>query len=266
MITPVLTRTTLADAPLTERERVAIQKLQTRLHETLEPGQLRSLILYGSKARGDSHPISDIDLLVVLNGPIEDELDFKIRDLTHTENLNPDGETYIEPMIVGSDTLALWESYGEPIAQNIEREGIVIMGEPVIVKNVDKSKLVEMALETARTDLADAEILLEHGSPRGVVSKCYYVMLHATRAALLAKDVTPTSHSGTATMLGLVLVKPRLVDPVWSKTLGYMEKNRLDADYSHEKNFAREDAENAVGRAREFLATIENLIPKLLEP
>ncbi len=33
--------------------------------------RLAGIVLYGSKARGDSHPDSDIDLLVLLYGPIE---------------------------------------------------------------------------------------------------------------------------------------------------------------------------------------------------
>ncbi len=33
--------------------------------------RLQGIVLYGSEARGDAEPDSDIDLLVLLNGPIE---------------------------------------------------------------------------------------------------------------------------------------------------------------------------------------------------
>jgi hypothetical protein len=34
-------------------------------------GRLRRIILFGSQARGDAHTDSDIDLLVVLDGPVD---------------------------------------------------------------------------------------------------------------------------------------------------------------------------------------------------
>lgn len=52
-------------ARLTQNEEKALQKLIRRLR-VLYGDQLEKVILFGSKARGDSTPDSDIDLLVVL--------------------------------------------------------------------------------------------------------------------------------------------------------------------------------------------------------
>lgn len=59
---------------LTEAETRAVAEFETQLHNRL-PGRVRSLILFGSKARGDAHPESDIDLLVVV-----DESDYRARE------------------------------------------------------------------------------------------------------------------------------------------------------------------------------------------
>ena len=37
--------------------------------------RLQGVVLYGSEARGDAGPDSDIDLLVLLTGPVEDQRD-----------------------------------------------------------------------------------------------------------------------------------------------------------------------------------------------
>ncbi|MEW6557956.1 MAG: nucleotidyltransferase domain-containing protein [Elusimicrobiota bacterium] len=50
---------------LTEKEKVAIKELVDGLKK-LYGDNLSRLILYGSKARGDAEPDSDIDILVVL--------------------------------------------------------------------------------------------------------------------------------------------------------------------------------------------------------
>jgi len=50
---------------LTETEKKAVQELVNKLKEVYG-NNLSRLILYGSKARGDSEPGADIDILVVL--------------------------------------------------------------------------------------------------------------------------------------------------------------------------------------------------------
>ncbi len=57
----------LATAALTERERETVQLLASRLQDVLGD-DLRALWLYGSRARGEAHPESDVDLLVIADG------------------------------------------------------------------------------------------------------------------------------------------------------------------------------------------------------
>lgn len=57
----------LATAALTERERETVQLFASRLRDALGD-DLRALWLYGSRARGEAHPESDVDLLVIADG------------------------------------------------------------------------------------------------------------------------------------------------------------------------------------------------------
>jgi predicted nucleotidyltransferase len=48
----------------------ALQKLRAELESTYGP-RLTNVILFGSQARGDAAPASDIDVLVLLDGDVE---------------------------------------------------------------------------------------------------------------------------------------------------------------------------------------------------
>lgn len=57
----------LSAAQLTESERRTVERFASRLHGELG-NDLRALWLYGSRARGNAHPESDVDLLVIADG------------------------------------------------------------------------------------------------------------------------------------------------------------------------------------------------------
>lgn len=60
----------MAAAELSERERETIRLFASRLEQALGD-DLRALWLYGSRARGEAHEESDIDLLLIADGGSE---------------------------------------------------------------------------------------------------------------------------------------------------------------------------------------------------
>ena len=54
---------------MNEKLQTILAELKSRL-EALYGDRLVNLVLYGSQARGDAEPGSDIDVLVVLRGPV----------------------------------------------------------------------------------------------------------------------------------------------------------------------------------------------------
>jgi predicted nucleotidyltransferase len=53
-----------------------LKEIKTRLSEAFGD-RLRGVVLYGSEARGEGGPDSDIDVLVLLDGPVESWNDIK---------------------------------------------------------------------------------------------------------------------------------------------------------------------------------------------
>jgi predicted nucleotidyltransferase len=106
---------------LPEHVQTVLGKLRGRL-ESLYGERLVRLMLYGWQARGDAEPGSDIDVLVVLQGPVSssDEIE-RTSDLLAELSL-ASGETVA---CVFMDEARFTRRSG-PLLRNIRREGVRI--------------------------------------------------------------------------------------------------------------------------------------------
>jgi uncharacterized protein len=68
----------------------------------------------------------------------------------------------------------------------------------------------------AREALRAADTLTRNRCYADGISRAYYAMLHAAKAALHIHDVTAESHAAVRRMFGLHLVRPGEIEPEWS--------------------------------------------------
>jgi uncharacterized protein len=106
---------------MTEQLQIILRDLRSRL-EALYGERLEKLILYGSQARGDAEPDSDIDVLVVLRGQVNE-----VAEIERTGNIMSDLSLQYKTVLSG-----VWVSREEyqkskmPLLRNINREGVAI--------------------------------------------------------------------------------------------------------------------------------------------
>ena len=105
----------------------------------------------------------------------------------------------------------------------------------------------------ASESLSAAEVLMREGCEADAVSRAYYAILHAAKAALFVHGVAATSHAAAKRMFGLHLVHPGRIEPLWSDYLAEGSDERLAADYDVFVSYSEEETRRGCDRAREFL-------------
>lgn len=114
----------------------------------------------------------------------------------------------------------------------------------------------------ARESLRAAETLTRDGLYADAISRAYYAILHAAKAALRVHDIVAESHPAVRRMFGLHLVKAGEIETEWSAYLTESLDDRLAADYDVEISFSRQEARSECRRTGEFLKRIKRYLLK----
>lgn len=98
-----------------------LAELRTQL-EQLYGVRLLALLLFGSQARGDAHPDSDIDVLVVLAGEVRPGLEIE-RSGQAVAALSLQYDVVISCVFISAER---YRSECSPLLLNVRREGISV--------------------------------------------------------------------------------------------------------------------------------------------
>ena len=105
---------------LTEEEKTALTRLRDFLSELLDD-KLKRFTLYGSKARGDHHHESDIDIAIVVQGLTRG---IKNRILKEVARIEFDHLVPLSTIVLSEDDFEKLKKRERRIALDIEGEGI----------------------------------------------------------------------------------------------------------------------------------------------
>lgn len=107
--------------------RTLVEQYIAQVVQAIYGSHLRKVILYGSYARGDSRPDSDVHLMILLD---MSDLDLKSysQELSYmTYDFNMDHDLDIKPITKSEEHFEKWV-VNYPFYANVNREGVVLYG------------------------------------------------------------------------------------------------------------------------------------------
>ena len=231
--------------------------------------RLHRLILYGSYARGEATPRSDIDVLVVLDGETNRSDTEQAHEVMH--DLREEYGAHVSPLVTSRER---FDTYNQPLYRNVREEGKLLVPRdapeaslalrhhayPPDIGPRGMKQATEDALNRAQNNLDAAHRDFEAGDYNRAISGSYYAMLYAARAALNEAGEAPKSHVGVQHQLCETYVENGPFDAHYHSLLSQAEDDRLDADYELSPSFSAEKAEQWIARAEDFVDTIETIL------
>lgn len=126
------------------------------------------------------------------------------------------------------------------------------------MREEDISVLVEHRMEQALTALGDAEFLLQGGrSPQSIINRAYYAMFYAALALLQKIGAVPSKHTGVISLFDSEFVRNGILAKELSRDFHKAFELRQTSDYRTFKPVSREKAEEMLGKAKSFVATVK---------
>ena len=122
------------------------------------------------------------------------------------------------------------------------------------------ASLVALELRRAERALSAAELLCDHELFEDAVSRSYYCVLHAARAALLTVGVTAGSHVAVRRLFGLHLVRDGPLERQYATILTAGQEDRELGDYDVGVALDPERCRQRVHEAGMFLHRVRTLL------
>jgi uncharacterized protein (UPF0332 family) len=108
-------------------------------------------------------------------------------------------------------------------------------------------------LQRAQEALTEADVLIDSARWRGALNRVYYAAFYAARAALAARDLDSSRHSGVIALFQLHFVKTGLIPATAARTLPRLFEARQTSDYA-------DGADPSADEVRSFRSDVDAFI------
>jgi uncharacterized protein (UPF0332 family)/predicted nucleotidyltransferase len=256
---------------LPRKVRAALADFQRRAR-ALFPDDLLALILYGSYARGEATPDSDVDVLLVGRWADPDG-----RDAFYSPGF---GDARWEQISRAADESTrrggphlsvIMFSEKEfntnlPLARDAKQEGIILWQREGWSMSTEEEEHPsepynpETWQRMANERAEEARKAFSAGLLSSAIHTAYYAMFYAARAALLTRGVFLKKHSAAVEKFSELFVQPALVEEKYKDYLRDAQETREDSDYKPYIPISRDTVADILSDAEAFIAKMKELI------
>jgi len=120
-------------------------------------------------------------------------------------------------------------------------------------------------IDKAEKFMITAEQALNIDDYDSCASRCYYAMFFMAEAALLTKNLTASSHKGVISLFGEQFVKTKIFERNLGKALNDAYDKRLVGDYGVGFSVTKEQAQDLLETAQNFVQKLKNYLKKWIE-
>lgn len=117
--------------------------------------------------------------------------------------------------------------------------------------------LVQYRIETAKSDLKSADILMKEGEYRGANNRAYYAIYHAISAVHALDGKSYKRHKDTLANFNKDYVKTEIFSRDFGRKIAQAEEIRHASDYDDFYIATKEKAEEQIMTAKELIEQIE---------
>jgi uncharacterized protein (UPF0332 family) len=121
-------------------------------------------------------------------------------------------------------------------------------------------ELLNAYINVSNDKIESAEILFKNKKYDDAISRAYYAVFHCAQALLQSIGVKAESHSGVRQLFGLHFIKEGRLNKKFGKYLKNLKDEQENGDYGIFTLIDREDAQEAIKEAREFIAETEKYL------
>ena len=129
--------------------------------------------------------------------------------------------------------------------------------------NGNRQKLAKYRLEKAADCIEAAENLFENNMLAHSINRSYYAIFHIMRAILALEGVDFKKHSAVISYFQQHYVKTGIFEKKYSDYVRNAFSIRTDSDYEDFYIVSREDAEEQITHAKQFLSAVDIYIESL---
>lgn len=126
-------------------------------------------------------------------------------------------------------------------------------------------KDIEILTTRAQTFLRTAERTMSDGDYDSYASRCYYATFALAQAVLLTRNLRAASHKGVISLFGEHFVKTGILEGHMGRAINYACDTRIVGDYGVSRSVAREEAEDLLNTARDFVEKVKSYLDRWME-